>query len=269
MGLKRGRVSEKPTTEKPAETVEPTKEPIPDTAAAEEEKPPFEADEAEVAADEAEAEAKRALAGKTAKTNLPAAATATTAVIPADVTPQNTVMEELADDGYGGLELGFGSFPILKLENEGIFVDTEENEYGKSFKCIIFPTRSKYVVKNTKCETSKQEEVVYSYDRVTSTDGEPLQDIIEQWAEDGFGFEIKHYLEAPAQIMEGEFEGEMVMLSIPPASRNKLSGYFYKNRMRGYGSADSYITECECGKKVTSTDHDFYPWKFNYVGPAE
>lgn len=266
MGLTRGRVKKEVEAAEETPEVATTQE-APD-GEQEQESMPFEGDEAEANAEEAQANAKAALAGKKPRSTLPAEANANTAVIPADHKPQNTVMAGLAEDGYEGLELGFGSFPILKLENEGIFVDTDENEYGKSFHAVIFPTRSKYVLKNTKC-TPKEEEVYYSYDRVNCTDGTPLQAIIDEWAAEDWGYEIKHYLEAPAQIVGGDFDDEMVMLSVPPASRNKLSGYFYTNRMKKRGSADSYVTECFVGKKVTSTDHDFYPWKFKYVEQLE
>jgi len=181
--------------------------------------------------------------------------------------PQTNVMSALAEDGFEGLELGFGSFPIIALKNEGVFEDTEGNEYDEEFDCIIQGTRTKYVIKNTRCD-KKDETVVYSYDGKVDVNDNPLQDIIEEWAEEGWGHETKAYLEATAILVdENGTESDMVLLSIPKTSTKRLSGYIAQNKFRRQLLPNQYVTKCEVGEKITNVDFPFYPWKFTFVRP--
>ena len=178
---------------------------------------------------------------------------------------QNETLKDLAESGFSDLEIGFGSFPLIRLVNEGYFEDTEEKELGKEFNCVILGFRAKYVLKNTKCD-QKDEEVVYTYDMEVSAEEKiPLQDYIDGWESQGWGHEVKTYIEASVQIEGGDRDGEMVMLSIPPTARKRFSGYIFQMSAKTQAKPDSFVTKCLVGDKVKNVDHPFYPWRFEFV----
>ena len=172
------------------------------------------------------------------------------------------MLAEMADTGFEGLELGYGSFPLIALKNDGVFEDTEGGEYDQDFKCIIQQTKTKYILKNTKCE-KEDEAMAYSYDGKNDVHGVPLQETIDEWAEDGWGYESKTYLEVTVLMVNEDGEvGNMALLSVPPTSKTKLSGYIAQNRMRRGLMPNQYVTTCEVGDKVKNVTFPFYPWKF-------
>lgn len=251
-----------------------------DPATTEEQTPPFEANKEQLSADletaaeneanvEAELakQAKREAAAKAALNGKPASTEMATHK-PTNAAPaagKGNVLKELEATGFEGLEIGFGSFPVVKLENEGIFMTTEDDELGTEFECIVQSTRAKYLYANTKCE-KKDEEAVYSYDMVTdSNTGEPIEDVIAEWASKGWGSEIRPYVECVAILVTDGEPGDMILLSIPKASRARISGFFGQNSMK-YGLApNQYVMRCVVGEKTKNADFNFYPWKFEFV----
>lgn len=241
-----------------------------------EEAPPFEANAEQLAADQeadakAEAAAKAALEGKAEqKASVPATTAQQTTAVSTKEPPKSKVLDELADDGFEGLSLGFGSFPIVKLENEGIFADTDDKEIGKWFTGQVMGTKAKYVFKNAGCE-KKDEEAVYSYDGVNdSNTGEPLQEKFDTWTSEGWRIEKKDYLEVTVQLIDTDVngdgrKGELVLASIPPTSRTRISGFFAQTAMKTRMKPNQYVTKFLVGDKVTKADNPFYPWHFEFV----
>ena len=171
----------------------------------------------------------------------------------------------LAEAGCRDLELSYNPFPLIKLENEGRFEDTEGKVLGEDFDCIIQTVRAKYLLKNTKCD-KKDDAVAYSYDLKVESEGDrPLSEIIAEWSEQGWGYETKTYFEASALMVGGENDGNMVMLSIPPTSKARISGFFYQNALKHGLAQNQYVTKCKCGDKVKTAEHPFYPWNFEFV----
>lgn len=222
--------------------------------------------EAAVATAESEAAAKAALSGQQLAEAIPTAAVATTTA------PRNSVMQKMDESGFEGMDLGYGSFPNISLKNEGRFFDSDENDLGTEFRCVVQYSKAKYLIKNTKCD-KKDEDAVYTYDLVTvANDAEtPIQEIIDDWTSQGWGWEKKPYIEVGVLWVgdeEDEKDGEMMLLSIPPASRRTFSGKMASVQMKAGLMPNQFILKCFVGKKITHDKGDFYPWKFAYEGKA-
>lgn len=184
--------------------------------------------------------------------------------------------EEQAAAGFEGLELSGMSFDRIKL-NEGKFLlGSDETDLGTEINCVIHNTRKIYVVRQGDFNDAK---AYYSYDPQgkTLTDGSSAEEILQEWLEDGYGtaespLDIKEYLEAMATLVgrDDEYDGTMVMLSIPPASKPRLAGAAAQAYTRFKGARlDQVITKCAVGKKIGEGQKAFRPWVFSVVGRYE
>lgn len=177
----------------------------------------------------------------------------------------------MAEQGFEGLTLGGMSFEQIRLPGEGQFlIGQDDVELGKEFDCVIQSTRARYVVRQS---DDQDAEMFYSYDPNgrTNTEGKDMSDLLQEWKDDGYEVpEIKKYIEAMAiMVNDDEREGSMVMLSIPPASTQKLSGFIAQQQFMKRQQPNEYITRCIVGKKVKSKNGStFFPWTFKNVGEA-
>ncbi len=174
--------------------------------------------------------------------------------------------KEAAEDGFEGLEVGFGSFPMITLPGEAVFILSEgEVELGKSIKVRIQNSREKLVYSVKDDDDIKP---IYSYDGVTVAGSTDLvTDKTAQWKAEGDEVVNKKYLECTALIESCDVEehnGTMVLLSLPPTAVNKFSGYVAQLRFAGTSPRD-VVTECYVGAKVTGAKKPFYPWAFKRV----
>lgn len=182
----------------------------------------------------------------------------------------NQFESSMADEGFEGLTLGGLSFEQIRLPAEGQFViGQDEEELGKEFNCVIQTTRSRYIVRQSSDQDS---EVFYSYDPSgkTNAEGVDMTDTLNEWAAEGYEKpEIKKYLEIMAiMVDEGERDRAMVMISIPPASVQKVSGFFAQQRMRRRGLPNEYVTTFQVGKKVKVGSNSWFPWSAAHGGEA-
>lgn len=173
----------------------------------------------------------------------------------------------MADMGFDGLDLTGMSFDRIKL-HEGVFkCGSDEAELGTSFDCIMHSTRRLFVVRQ---HTGQDAKTFYSYDSQgrTNADGSSAEDTLKEWEEDGYTPDIKEYLEAMVTLVnrDDEWDDTMVMLSIPPASRAKLSGVFAQAMQRLGATPDQVIIKCSVGKQVGEGTKKFRPWAFKLVG---
>lgn len=190
-------------------------------------------------------------------------------------------VSEMAEDGMEGLTVGGMSFDTIKLPGEGQFlIGQDDEELGKSFKCVIQASRARFVVRQS---NDQDAEMFYSYDAdtfaktgvITNTEGVDQSDTIAEWKEDGYDEApvIKKYVEVMAIMIDededgnpGERHGMMVMLSIPPASVQRFSGFIYQQRMMKRLKQNQFVTECIVGKKVKKDSNSFFPWAFKNAG---
>jgi hypothetical protein len=59
--------------------------------------------------------------------------------------------------------------------------------------------------------------------------------------------------------------GRFAILSIPPASARRISGYRMEIRAIHGVSLDKVVTRCLKGSKVTVGKNTFYPWDFSFI----
>lgn len=168
--------------------------------------------------------------------------------------------DQMADQGFEGLEVGFYSYTSIKLATEGRFETAEGVELGKTLKVQLMESKRKFVFNNKEDENQAE----FSYDRVHNTKGELLAPILKEWEDEGGKVIEKKYLDVTAAVIEGELEGEIVILSVSPSGVAKFTGYVGKLNYAGKDLRD-VITECYVGAKVTTAAKPFYPWAFRLV----
>lgn len=183
----------------------------------------------------------------------------------------NQFESDMAEDGFEGLTLGGLSFEQIKLPGEGQFlIGQDDEELGQEFDCVIQGTRARYVVRQS---DDQDAEMFYSYDPngLTNTEGQDMADTLQEWKEEGFERPvIKKYIEVMAIMIDedGDRDRMMVMLSIPPASVQKFSGFLAQQKMMKGAKPNEFITKCVVGKKVKKDKNSFFPWGFRYAGQA-
>lgn len=174
--------------------------------------------------------------------------------------------QQMADQGLEGLELGFGSFPILKIVNEGKFEDEDENDYGEQFVAVVQSTRIKHLYKQAGVSEG---DVSYSYDGVNllsaSENGAATVEALKaEYEELGYSLEVKDYLEVVVTMQdpESDFDGEMFILSIPPASRTKFSGVVATMQLKGKDVKTTPILFSVGKKRKSKGGSNYFPWSF-------
>lgn len=195
----------------------------------------------------------------------------------------NAAESRLAENGMEGLTVGGMSFDSIKLPSEGQFlIGQDDEELGKSFKCVIQQSRARFIVRQS---NDQDAEMFYSYDAdqfaktgvITDTEGGDRADEVREWKEDGYDEApvIKKYLEVMVILIDededgnpGERDRQMAMLSIPPASVQRFSGFIYQNHMMKKLAQHEFVTECIVGKKVKKDSNSFFPWNFKNAGPV-
>lgn len=173
------------------------------------------------------------------------------------------VQADLENDGFAGLDFGFGSFPVVSLQNTGQFESSEGGSLGNDFYATILGSVPKWIYKND--QKGPAEEFFYTFDRQFSMAGEPIEDILLKWKGKGWKHEVKKYLDVQAQMVtQDEDNGTLVLLSIPPTSITKLSGYMATVKGRHGKKVQEVVTHITLGEKVTKTQYPFHPWAFTY-----
>lgn len=182
-------------------------------------------------------------------------------------------LQQQAEEGFEGLSIDGFSFDRIKLEDGKFLMGTEEVDLGESFQFRPMKSRTLYVVRQT---SDGDAETFYSYDPhgLTNTDGTSAKEKLDAWKEDGYGTEehpldIRPYLEMFALFVGGNYDGQMVSLSIPPTSKSRFGGKVAEAQMRYGLGAGQCIFEASVGKKVGEGSKSFKPWNFKFVRAAE
>lgn len=194
----------------------------------------------------------------------------------------NQVVAAAEDEGFGGIELGFGSFPVVKLVNEGCFNDSDENDLGKKFIATLGQSSEVFLYKQ---EGRDDGDVGYSYDGVNLSayngdeDFKLVSELKQAWEEEGYDLEVKKYLEVVVtleddqaellgveEVEEGlqDLEGEPVVLSLPPSAVKAFSGKVATLSMAGKAIKGAKM-QFEVGKKRKNGNNTYFPWKFKLV----
>lgn len=194
---------------------------------------------------------------------------APTTAVSTDVRGNTSVMDELAQEGFEGLELDFSSFTGIVL-NGGNFENagTKQPLRSREFFVKVTRTRSKWAWKSNH-DNDRDKVVVYSYDENAANDPDSkVAAAIAEWKKEGKNVgEIKRYLEVWAFMVDcpedPDLNGCLVSMSIPPTSIGRMSGYLFtlKNLKK---KLFDVTTRVNTGKKVTNVDFPFTPWDFHY-----
>ena len=193
--------------------------------------------------------------------------------VPATRTPAATALAPsgvggaLEESGFHGLDFGFGSFPMITLQNDGTYQSSEGGSLGSDFYCILLGSTPKWIYKND--QKGPAEDFFYTFDREFSVQGEPIDDILAGWKQKGWEHEVKKYLDVQAQLVtDDDDNGTIVLLSVPPTSITKFSGYAATVAGRHKRNLSAVITHVTLGDKVTKVKYPFHPWAFSFHGDA-
>jgi len=177
------------------------------------------------------------------------------------------VLQELAEEGFEGLDIGFGSFPVVRLQDTN-FSTNDDEALGSEFYCVIHASRTKWLLKAE--DDNKCNEFVYSHDQEFTTSGKAISEVLAEWKAKGYDSPVwKKYLDVTAQRFNKDDRtiGDVVILSIPNNSVNRLTGYLTTVKL-GKGLAPSaVVTHVHLGQKVTNAVKPFYPWAFKLYAP--
>ena len=188
-------------------------------------------------------------------------------VVQAQANAMAQFTDTMAEAGFEGLTLSSMSFDRIKLHEGQFKIGSDEAELGTDFDCIVHAIRKIFVVRQS---TDNDAESFYSYDAkgATFTDGSSAAEKLQDWLEDGYGTEdepldIREYLECTATLVDrdDEYDEQMVMLSIPPASAARFSGVAAQAYMKFKGALLSdVVIRCTVGKKIGEGQKAFRPW---------
>ena len=185
-------------------------------------------------------------------------------------------LDEYERAGFGGLKLGVRSYRLISLKNEGVFEDMDGTNYGKTFRCRYLESKVKFTLNSEKFDAVKKEkltDVWFSYDGMTTTNGEQIRDLITKLEADGWQVSFKEYLDAKVELLAPgeEYDEELAVLSVSPQSVQKLAGCLEracrKFKIRPSELAEKVpdlILTVSVGEKVVKTKSPFYPWSFSF-----
>lgn len=176
--------------------------------------------------------------------------------------------------------LGFGSFPMVKLEN-GDFIFGETGVSLQEFDAVLTKMREKLLIK-ARSGGERGIPIVFAYaptdgtsytvEDLISSDGSAVGDHIASWKEAGempvsARPVVSSYYEILAQIhnTDTEMDGELAILNVPPASQSGLSGYIERLAYKRL-TPPQVLTKVIKGPKRTNANGTYYPWAFKLAG---
>lgn len=175
------------------------------------------------------------------------------------------LVAEAEQDGFEGLDFdSFGLYPIIALK-EGEFMSSEGWSLGQEFDCYVLGSRKKTLYSNNLKDDDPDADVFYSYDGVTTTGTESVAERLAEWKEKGWRPVTKPYIDASVEIVGGEHDGELAIVSIPKTSIGRFTK-LYTLLKRRHNQTGKPITEIKVhvgkGERVTTTAFPFTPFEF-------
>ena len=166
--------------------------------------------------------------------------------------------------GISTIAFDWSSFPMIALKTEGAFEDNKGRSYGKSFKAKIIRDRFKYAHSFSGSKDSKNE-LMYSYDKVTSTRDTSIEEFLGNLKAKGHGPNItcKTYVELLVEMICPEDEDlheDFRLLSISPSAGGTWSAFAFRlGRKQEFNTA---VVEFSVGEKNRTATNPYYPWAF-------
>ncbi len=202
-------------------------------------------------------------------TTIGAQAAPSTAVVVA--APGNAIANAIAKfkEQYGedAIDLDFTSFPILKLEKRN-FELNNGSRVGDELQVVLAEWKPKFLFQSAHAG-QKDREVCYSYDKNADTTDPDIMDVIKKWKdEENVGYSTKKYFEVLAIMHDddknGDMNGQIVTIQIPPKSCSKFSGYVISQDAAGRAMGTYVTVVSAAAKEVGHGSTAFYPWEFRY-----
>jgi len=185
---------------------------------------------------------------------------------------QDEVKQELAQHGLHGLEFDHSSFDTIALKSS--FEISRQPFDLVAFDVTIMQSTEKYLLVDARSDEEKNKskgeplEIKYSRDGVNTTDGEPLQIYVEDMESKGGIPQIKQYLDVLVQLHTNDkHNGKIVVLSIPPTSVSRVSGFFYQLKLQGkLDNLNELKIRVSRGQaKQNKNRQTYYLWQFDLI----
>lgn len=174
--------------------------------------------------------------------------------------PTGDLAQSMGELGFEGLDFGFGAFPIITL-NDGQF-SSNDVELGDSFDCRVQSSRQK-IVYRTRVAEGETPELVYTYDDQSTTKGENVKDVLQDWDASGTKYDRKAYLDVIVEVCgDNDLTGQLAVLSVSPQSATRFSGYLAQVVRLKRVNPQDVVTTVYRGRKITGTRFPYYPWAF-------
>lgn len=143
------------------------------------------------------------------------------------------IKDQLAKNGLNGLQFDHSSFATISLKSTFEMSDNPDFDL-KSFDVRVMQSLKKHILLDASEESKKvMPDVKYSRDGITTADGEPLQKYIDFINDNGGKPMLKTYLDVLVQMLSGQYNGTIAILSVSPTSVSRISGLFYQMQLQG------------------------------------
>ena len=181
------------------------------------------------------------------------------------------IKDQLAQNGLNGLVFDHSSFPTISLK--GSFEMSDYPEFDlKTFDVRVMQSLKKYILLDASEESKKvMTEVKYSRDGINTTQGEPLKNYIEYITDNGGRPMLKTYLDVLVQMLTGDYNNMIAILSISPTSVSRISGLFYQLQLQGklHQLKDVIFTVSRGQQRMSRGGQSYWLWSLNVKKEAE
>lgn len=190
------------------------------------------------------------------------------------------ILAQLAEAGFGGIQVGYGSFDMLTMDNKGEISSSGQLPIGSWLTCRIMSSKAKWAVK----QDLTKPKVLYTYgptglgpndqpteeqlmDSLTS-DGSLIRPIVDSWRQQGIGVNVASYVELTVTLEASERDpagsivgGQTCIAQVSPSSVNRYGGYA---TLLAFGGQlpNQVTTKIYAGEMITKVDNPFCPWMF-------
>ena len=130
----------------------------------------------------------------------------------------------------------------------------------------------KYILLDASEESKKvMKEVKYSRDGLNTTQGEPLKTYIEYITDNGGRPMLKTYLDVLVQMLTGDYNNMIAILSISPTSVSRISGLFYQLQLQGKLKQlkDVVFTVSRGQQRISRSGQSYWLWSMSVKKEAE
>lgn len=182
------------------------------------------------------------------------------------------LIEQMAQDGQEGLEMGFGVFPVISLD-KGEFKVGDEDMGDSSFQGVPLMSKPKFCYR-TVGVTDKEAEVIFADSDTEHLDERSAVSVkLAEWKEkwESSSWECKQYQDVFLYVTKcpdkPELEEQLCQLSVAPQSVKLYTRACLQATGRGRKPHEC-VFEVGVGEKVRG-EFDYYPWAFKAIGSCQ